>query len=182
MRKIGCMLAAVCLCFGLASCSEDEGEGGGSNTGKNSVRLGNKTFKTPYGYWHSGAQDSEASVDDNLILMEFYSYNPTSGKFPGKASVVGIEYEAPKGQKEITSTVLKGGEYHIYVAHDVTMSSEGLQCETYDNDTSNPDLKIVRNGSTYSISVEGATVSDENQNYDFSFNFSGKLTNRQIAE
>lgn len=181
LRTIGCMLAAVCLCFGMASCSEDDGEGGGSSTGKNSVKLGDKTFKVPYGYWHSGAEDSEASVEDNVMMLEFYSYNPTSGKWPSKMSVVAIEYNVPEGQKEITSTVLKGGEYGIYVAHDVTMSDPGLQAEG-DYDASNPDLKIVRNGNTYSISVEGAKVSDDDRSYDFSFNFSGKLNHLQIAQ
>lgn len=180
LRKIGCILAAMCLCFSMVSCSEDEdGTGGGS--GNNSVKLGSKTFKTPYGFWHSGGQDTE-DFEDNIIMMEFYSYNPTSGKFPGKASVVAIEYKAPAGQSEITSTVVKGGEYDIYVAHDVTMSSAGMQCETLYRDASNPDLKIVRNGNKYSISIDGAKVSDESNSYDFSFNFSGKLTNSQIAQ
>ena len=186
---IGCILTAVCLCFGMASCSEDDGDGdgdGSSSVGKNSAKLGNETFKVPYGYWHNSAEDSEASaIGDNVILLEFYSYNPTSSKFPGKASVVGIEYDVPEGQKEITSTVLKSGEYRVFVGHNLTMNeNEGIYCESKFNSTNDPDMKIVRDGSKYTITVEGLKVSDENDEnvYNFSFNYSGKLTHRQIAE
>lgn len=182
---IGCILAAVCMGFCMTSCSEDgddgDGGGAGSGIGTNSAKLDNATFKTPYGFWHRGDQDTE-EMEDNLVLMEFYSFDPTAGKFPSKMSFVGIEYEMPKGQKEITSTVLRGNEYNLYLAKDVTMTSEGIQCGSKYNDTDAPDLKIVRNGNKYTITVEGVTLEDENnREYTFSFNYSGKLTNKQIA-
>lgn len=183
---IGCILTAVCLSFCMASCSEDDGDGdgSGSSVGTNSAKLGNKTFKVPYGFWHLGIEESGVDYEENVVHTEFYSYNVLSDKFPGKLSCVYIDFDVPAGQNEITSTVLKDGDYHIYVVYDATMSSPGgLQAET-DHETSQPDLKIVRNGSKYNISVEGAKLidSDGNQSYDFSFNFSGQLTHRQIAD
>jgi len=166
----------------MASCSEDDGDGdgSGSSVGTNSAKLGNKTFKVPYGFWHMGDEDSEEG-EENVVMMEFYSYDVLSNKFPGKMSAVYIDFIVPSGQKDITSTVVDGSDYNIYVVHDATMSSSGLQAETRDH-KSNPDMKIVRNGSKYSISIEDAKVSDGNQSYDFSFNFSGQLTHRQIAD
>lgn len=182
-RVIGCIVTAMCLCLGMASCSEDDDNA----TGNNGVaKLGNNTFNVPFGFWHTGDEDSDSKVDDNLVMLEFYSFDSLSNNFPGSVSVVSIEYELPEGQKEITSTVLKGDEYEFYVAHGVTMSSSGIQCESIRSDSGNPDLKIVRNGNTYSISIKNLKVyagdTADDISYNFSFDYNGQLTHRQIAE
>ena len=69
---IGSILATVCLSFCV---------------GTNSAKLGNKTFKVPYGFWHMGFEDSEGG-EENVVMMEFYSYNVLSNKFPDKISAV----------------------------------------------------------------------------------------------
>lgn len=178
-RMIGCILAAVCLCLCMASCSDDDDEGGSdSSKGKNKVTLGDKTFKVPYGFWYTG-EDCE-DLDNDEVSMEFYSFNPTSGKMPSSMSYVAIEYKLADGKKEINSTVIESGKYHVYVATGVTMSSEGLQCETEYNDIGNSDLKIIRDGNKYTVTIEHATVSDDNKNYDFSFNYTGNLKHQYL--
>lgn len=180
LRKIGYVLAAVCLCFNLVSCSEDGPEAGDGNC---TVKLGSESFKTPYGFWHMGYEDSDESAGDNFVMMEFYNFNPLSGNYPSMMSAVAIEYEVPAGQKEISSAVIKGGDYHVYIAHKFAYEDGGIDCENDYKNPNDPDLKIVRNGDSYSISVEGLKVGDDDTpKYDFSFNFSGKLTHRQIAQ
>ena len=71
----------------------------------------------------------------NMVTMEFYSFNPTSGSYPSSMSFVAIDFELQDGQNEINSMVVESGKYHIYVASDVSISSEGLQCETEDGET-----------------------------------------------
>lgn len=71
-RMIGSILATVCLSFCV---------------GTNSAKLGNKTFKVPYGFWHMGFEDSEGG-EESVVMMEFYSYNVLSNKFPDKISAV----------------------------------------------------------------------------------------------
>lgn len=71
----------------------------------------------------------------NMVTMEFYSFNPTSGSYPSSMSFVAIDFELQDGQKEINSMVVESGKYHIYVASDVSISAEGLQCETEDGET-----------------------------------------------
>lgn len=174
---IGCILTAVCLSFCAASCSSDDDEpkGGSAN---NYGKLGDKTFNTPYGFWYLNEEIGETG---NNVTMEFFSYNPTS-EIPQSASFVAIEYTLPEGEKEINSTVIKGGKYHIYVAVGVSMSDEGLQCETIDNDTNNPDLKIERNGNSYKVSIDNVALEDDYKSYNFSFNFSGQLKHQFIGE
>lgn len=172
------MACLVLFSFTFTACSDDDDTEGGGNV-SNSVKFDNKTFKTPYAYWYMNKEAGE-SGSDNTVTMEFYSCNPTASSIPSSVSYVAIDYELEDGNKEINTTVVKSGNYHIYVAYNVTMSSEGIQCETEYGETGNSDLKIVRNGNTYTISIEHATVSDENKSYDFSFNYSGGLTHQII--
>ena len=174
------MAMFVGLSLTLTACSDDdEEENSDNNSVSNSVTLGNKTFKTPYGYWYMNKEAGESS-SDNMVTMEFYSFNPTSGSYPSSVSFVAIEFELQDGKKEINTAVVESGKYHIYVASGVTMSSEGLQCETEFGDTGNSSLNITRSGNTYTVSIEHAVVSDDNKNYDFSFRYSGGLTHQYI--
>lgn len=172
------MAFLVLFSFTLTACSDDDDA---DNNASHSVKLGDKTFSTPYGYWYMNSEAGEFD-NENMVTMEFYSFNPTSGSYPSSMSFVAIEFELQDGQKEINTMVVKSGKYHIYVASDVTMSSEGLQCETEFGETGNSDLKIVRSGNSYTISIEHAVVSDDSKNYDFSFNYSGSLTHQHIGE
>ena len=172
------MACLVLFSFTFTACSDDDDTEGGGNV-SNSVKFDNKTFKTPYGYWYMNKEAGESS-SDNMVTMEFYSFNPTSGSYPSSMSFVAIEFELQDGKKEINTAVVESGKYHIYVASGVTMSSEGLQCETEFGDTGNSSLNITRSGNTYTVSIEHAVVSDDNNNYDFSFRYSGGLTHQYI--
>lgn len=174
LRKIGCILAAMCLSLSMISCSED---GPGEGQGESSVLLGSKTFETPYGFW-----TVQNSGNSTYAIMEFYNADPLSSNLPNSMDMVLIEFELPDGQEEITSTKIKGGEYHIYTATGVTISSEGLQCESRHGDISNSDLKITRNGSNYTINIDNATVSDDNNSYRFKFSYSGNMKNQTFGE
>lgn len=175
-RLIGCVLAVVCLSLCLASCSKDDEPEGGN--GSSSAKVGDKTFNTPYGYWYLNREIGEQGND---VTMEFFSNDPT-GNYKSM-SFIAIEFTLPEGEEEITSTVIEGGQYHVYAAVDVTMTDEGLQCQTPGRgETSNSPLRIVREGNNYTVSIDNARLEDDNRSYKFSFKYSGKLTHDFIGE
>ena len=167
----------------FTSCGDDAGDDDATGgKGGCSAKMGSSSFDVPYGFWYLNSELSPSNDESNVVTMEFYSFDPTSAKIPSSMSFVAIEYDLPDGQREISSIVVEGGKYHVYAATGVTMSSEGFQCETKDGDSNNSDLKIVRNGNSYSVSIERATVGDESKNYDFSFSYSGGLSHQVIGE
>ncbi len=194
----GYLMVAVCLCFGMASCSEDEESGAGSGAGVEgnaAAKLGDNSFSVPYGYWWvHGDISNPASNGKKHVYLEFSSLDPHDlpniDVSSATAHMVLFSFDIPEDADGLPSIVLKGGEYEIDVVYGVTMYSEGIQCETDDeNNTEGPDLIIERNGDTYNVRVENAKVIDLNkgegigrEEYSFSFNYSGKLRNEEIPD
>ncbi len=182
----GYLMVAVCLCFGMASCSEDEESGADSGAGSGAgvegnaaAKLGDNSFSVPYGYWY---EEGPAGNGKKNVQLEFYSWDPTSGEYFSELHFVSFSFDIPEDANGLPGMVLKGGEYDGYVAYNTTMSSPGIQCEWSYYNTENPDLVIERNGDNYTVKVENLKVSDEVNEYNFSFNYSGKLKNERISD
>lgn len=180
LRKIGYLIIAVFVCFGMASCSDDDDDDSGNGNGNATVKVGSTTFSVPYAFWHF--EGTSGATGKKVVNYEFYSFNPLKS-FPSSISFVGISFDVNAGDNDVASVTVPAGSYEVYIAHGVSMNSEGMQYETIYNDYSeNSDLQIVRSGNNFSIKIEKAKVGDDKGRYDFSFNYSGGVTNQKIAD
>ncbi len=160
-RKISMMAIAMFTAISLASCGDDDDEEDepGNSNGSISATLNGSAMNLSHAYWYIDKESSTSSPDNVNMVIEFYSYNPTdpaSTQFP--ISYISVDYEVPASTSSISSKTIPSGNYHIYVAKDVSMTSSGWQAESIDGQTSNSPLVITRNGSETSVRIDHAEV------------------------
>lgn len=149
LRQIGLLVAMLMIAFFANSCSDDDDSKGNGSSGSTTVTIDGKPVSLSHVYWWA--------YDDEMHI-EFYSFDITSGKFPGSMNLMSIDYDIPSTQSAIEDVTLESGLYHIYLAKNVTMENEGWQGETDSRDTSNSPLIIKKNGNKISVYIEQATV------------------------
>lgn len=159
------LVVLLSLVLSVASCSKDD-DNSSSSSGSVSVKLKGETVKFSNVYWHS---------EGGEIFIEFYSYDLNSNSWPKSINYLGINYAVSGTPTGVSSVTLPSGDYHIYIAKNVTMDSEGWQGETLYQDTSNSPLIIQKNGNKYQISVEKATVGNDNTTAGLSINYNGTI-------
>lgn len=166
LSKIFAYILLGILLLPVTSCSKDDEPDGGNGATSSAFNLGGQPLKLSYAYWWANAGD---------MHIEFYSYDPTGNKFPNSMSYLSIDYSIPSNQTEIESVTLPSGSYSIYVAKDVTMSSEGWQGQTKWNDSTNSPLIIEKDGKNVKITVENATISDYSESLPLTINFNSSI-------
>lgn len=169
ITKLGVLVVSLFLALSAVSCSDDDDDASGNGKGNNaiSVTLDGKSVKFSNVYWYRY---------EGEVYVEFYSYDPTNIKsMPNSINFLSISFDAADESNELPSVTVPSGEYHIYVAKNVTMNSDGWQGETIWRDTSNSPLIIKKEGNTYHISVEKATVGDDVTDTNISISYNGKV-------
>lgn len=176
-RKFGLSVMAVLATLSLSSCSDDDDKdenGGGS--GNITATLDGASLGLSTVYWYIDSESSTSSTSNNIMAIEFYSYDPTNLKsFPNSISYLSVNYEIPATQTSIESATIESGDYHIYVAKDVTMNSEGWQGETDYRATTNSPLVITRDGNNITVSVANAEISDWDTSKTLKLSYSGTI-------
>ncbi len=174
----GYLMVAVCLCFGMASCSEDE-VGGGTDS---AVKVGDKSFSFPYGFWHFNGDN--VYEGKRSVSLEFCSWDPLSKEMPSEMSYLFFTFRVPAEMTTLSSIVLHAGEYDMFLVSGMSLGNEGTQYEHKYSDSNNPDLIIEYKDGNYTVKIEDLNIyCDESDDHPtkFSFNYSGKLQNEDLG-
>ena len=160
-RKIGLIAIAMFTVLSLASCGDDDDDENEPDNGNSNISatLNGTAMNLSHVYWYIDKTSTTSNPDNVNMVIEFYSYNPTdpaTAQFP--ISYISVDYEVPASTSSISSKTIPSGDYHIYVAKDVSMTSSGWQAESIDGQTSNSPLVITRNGSETSVRIDHAEV------------------------
>lgn len=166
LHILAILLVSIFATIGLTACSDDDDDnsgGGGKSSSKVEVNGLSESLQQAY-YW----------VSNGEMQIEFYSFDPTSGRYPSKISFLSISYDVESGETSPRSITLSSSQYSVYVALGVTTTDEGFQAETKYNDRSNPDLVINVNGNNISLDLS-CTVADDANDYPLTFKYNGSI-------
>jgi hypothetical protein len=168
-RKFGIALMAVFAGLCMTACGEDDPDEEGGSNGNSAIVINNSNVAMNYAYyWNDGSE----------MHIEFYSWNLSSSSFPSTMSFLSIDYAST--DKVPQTCVITSNKYSMYVVKDATYTSDGFQgeCSTSDNKS---DLKITRDGNTFSINVAyanglGGTGDDWNDSFSMSIDWTGSMS------
>lgn len=180
LRKLGLHLfITIIASLSFASCSDDDDDkDNGGN--KASATIGSENLPLSYAYWYFDENSSGNNADNKNLVIEFYSIDITkmsASNFPSSINFMSIDYDVPASQSEPLAATVESGDYHVYLAKDVTMNSEGWQGETAWRATSNSPVVITKNGNTFTVNIASAEIYGENnQMKELKFSYTGPIS------
>lgn len=156
------MMALVISSVSLTSCSSSDNDDNNNGGSTPSIKVGNQDVNFGYVYWNIDPQSGTGT--EKYYQLEFYSWDFYNTNPTGTFSTFIIGFRATGSDSEAPTGTFS--TYDLSGAINITQSNpEGTYIE--EDETKSGDLKITKEGSTYTITIEPLYIlsgEDENGN------------------